>query len=436
MNYDNFAQLFEDRYGDFCRRWPLSSFVLDHYLRAILLQRPAVIDQHMNYLQQTTLFGKIVDLLSSGLPKIIKDTPDKPSVLLAAPLIFSFPWLAKEVKDHNSSKLFTLKFFGLAKYYRQLNRMGYSYASLYDPLFKTKWSKVLCQGMKNLTEADRMLSWSGWDSLELLTEQTVSGLASRLSRLRCVSVVMLRDFFWYEAALILACKRAAIPCHVVAHGYPHCDPENGESFGFLPFRGDILYCMSEESYRQLSPWVEDKHCYSVRLFSNTQKVSGEGILFISSSVEELGCFDENIRLDVYKCLEAAATKFNCRVTVRFRDDEQLDKKIRQAEHFNFKWTVKNRIPLDEDLKNNKYVFGFSSTALFISHMLGHPTYNVGGYGTIEGVENIVPEKIPDVVSHMSEALVSLDNRTAFADIFWESLVARTSRGRPGSDQAK
>ncbi|ABB31643.1 hypothetical protein GeomeDRAFT_0277 [Geobacter metallireducens RCH3] len=422
MNYENFAQLLEDRYSDFCQRWPLSSFVLDHYLRANLLQRPAIINQHRNYLQQTIRYGKIVDLLSRGFPKIIKNSDDKPSVLLAAPLIFSFPWLAKEVRDHNSSKLFTLNFFGLAKYYRQLRRMGYSYASLFDPLFKVEWSKALGQGMKTLTETDRMLSWSGWDNLELLTEQTVSGLTTRLSRLNCVSVVMLRDFFWYEAALILACKRAAIPCHVVAHGYPHCDPENSECFGYLPFRGDTLYCMSEESYHQLSPWVEDKHCYSVRLFSNTQKVNGEGILFISSSVEEVGLLDDKYRLAVYKGLQAAANKLNCRVTVRFRDDEQLDKKIKQAESFNFRWTVKNNISLDEDLKNNRYVFGFGSTALFLSHMLGHPTYNVSSYGSIDGVENIVPEKIPDVVSHVPVSLGFVDNRTTFADIFWKSLL--------------
>ena len=418
MNYAAFSAQFDAHFGDLQQRWPLSTFVLDHYLRAVLLKRWGVVTQHCSYLRQVMRYARPVDLASRGLSFRLKKDRESPTLLVSAALAFSFPWLLRDLSEHPACRDYNLGFFGLCSYNPFLIRSGYRYLSLYRPLFSRSWSAGLYRGLRSF-EAKRDLSgWEGWAVLELQTAALVEQLTQRLIIEQVEQVIGLRDFFWYEAALILACRKAAIPYHVVAHGYPHCDPAKGDATGFLPFRGDYLYCMSEESYRQFAPWVATDRCRSVRLFSPDREKKGEGLLLISTVGEESGTFSPAYRQRVYQGLKSAAERTGRKVVIRFRDDEELPGKISQLKPFGFSWTVKNRLSLEADLDTAGFVFGFSSTALYLSRSLGLPTYNIGGYGRIEGVADLAPENIADVVTAETSFEPDIDTRPSFAEVLF------------------
>lgn len=418
MKYADFASQFQDRYADLLQRWPLSSFVLDHYLKLSLLEHRGAIQQHLGYLRQTLTLGYLVDLLSRGLSSYIRESAGCQTLLVSTALVHSFPWLVKDLKGHEACRKFNLKFYGLSSYNHRLIIGGYAYFSLYLPLFERGWTENIFEAVKILDQGNDLFSWDGWSRLESQLQSLVERLQKRLVEARVAHLVGLRDFFWYEAALVLACQRATIPYHVVAHGYPHSDPAYQNALGFLPFRGDFLYCMSDESYSQLSPWVPAGMAKSVRLFSSRVEENGTSILFISSVAEEFGILDSGYRLRVYGGLKEASVRTGRRVVVRFRDDERLEDKIRVAKSYGFSWTVKNKVSLEDELKNASIVFGYSSTALYISRSFGLPTYNVGGYGPIEGVEMLLPERIAEIVARGAGGELMADFRPTFADEFF------------------
>jgi len=418
MNYADFSAQFDECFGDLQRRWPLSAFVLDHYLRAVLLERWGVVTRHRGYLRQVIRYARPVDLISRSLSLRLKKDRERPTLLVSAALAFSFPWLLRDLSEHPACRDYNLGFLGLASYNPSLIRSGYRYFSLYRPLFSRSWSVSLSQGLLFLETKKDLSGWEGWAAFEAQTAALVEQLAQRLLTDRVEQVIGLRDFFWYEAALILACRKAAIPYHVIAHGYPHCDPAKGDAMGFLPFRGDYLYCMSEESCRQLTPWVATGRCQSVKLFSPHRKKKGEGLLLLSTVGEESGAFSPAYRQRVYRGLKSAAEKTGRKVVVRFRDDEELSEKIPQLKPFGFSWTVKNRLSLEADLNNAGFVFGFSSTALYLSRSLGLPTYNIGDYGRIEGVADLAPENIADVVVTEASFESVVDARPSFAEVLF------------------
>jgi hypothetical protein len=373
-----------------------------------------VIPRDKKYLRQTVFYGRLVDMYSHFKSGIGNNFKHRPKIIISTVLFLEFPWLIRELKNHPGFGAYEFNFFGLARYNHSLISEGNIYFSLHKQLFGEYVSCYLLFALRNIGKNNVQLNNKFWESLENVLAKIVNQLATHLVDNGVKHIVALRDHFWYEAMLILASSSAQIPYHMVVHGYPHHSPEKSESVGILPFRGDYLYCISADSYRQLSQFVDKGQCRSVRLFNPLTNHQGKEILLISSSIEERGICGGDFRLSVYRELKNASDRTGRKIIVRFRDDENLAKKLPQVRDFGFMWTVRGKDPIEKDFQKSAIVFGFTSTALYLSYTLGIPTYALDKDIFIEGIENIAPSEMLDRIMHKKNNSL-LDFRPTFAD---------------------
>jgi len=378
-----FEDKFRQQYGNLLKDYPVAGFILDHYLRLYLVKDFQHINHHVQYIKKVLMYGKLFDSIVPLLSRVLcKKKRFTNNILLFHILYLFCPDIISDFSrklKYFQNKSCQVYFTGYLTAIWPYLSAGIPYYSFNKSLFGSKWSLDLKISLEALLSHDFAQFISSLSALEESAIQAIDLMAHEFRKANIRHVVGIRDFFWYEAATILACRKAGAHYHMLLHGFPHVNPKHNPGIGILPFRGDFIYVYHDLSYQALAEYIPAgclrRISFPVHAIS-TSKEKRQYILFISSVHGENTVEERKKRLALYESLSRLADKIGFRVKIRFREDENLKIKIQDAKKFGFHFTVKDKLPLKKDLNSAFMVIGYPSTALFIAQSANMPTFQI------------------------------------------------------------
>lgn len=394
-------------YGDLLNDYPISGFILDHYLRLYLVKDFQHIIHHVQYITKVLLYGKLFDSIVPVVSRALCKKKKLTNNILLFHILYLFcPDIISDFSrrlKYLQNKSCQVYFTGYLRTIWPYLAAGIPYCSFNKSLFGSKWSRDLKASLKTLLSHDFAKFTCSLFALEESANQAIDMMAHEFRQANIKHVVAIRDFFWYEAATILACRKAGAHYHILLHGFPHANPKCNPGIGILPFRGDLLYVYHDQSYQELAEYIP---AGSLRRISfpidaiSTRKEKRKYVLFISSVFGEHTDEERTKRLALYKLLSRLANRIGFKVKVRFREDEDLRVKIKDARRFGFHFSVKDKLPLKKDLNTAFIVIGYPSTALFIAQSAGIPTFQIKlhSVGSVPDISIVSLSELKDKVA--------------------------------------